>query len=203
MDPPIWVSRNFTHEECASVVALQEEGFTATYLAQRLHVADSTISRVLSRFRETGCHERRSGKSRKRITTARENRFIRLQSLRQRFLTSTYLQQQFVMTYGRRLSQDTVRRRLAEVDLRPYQAAKVPLLTREHRRERLKFAEEHLNWNNADWGRVMFSDDSRFSLYIWRKIQPGVHSWDCAIWWWLCHDMGRHHFASKNRVGTH
>jgi hypothetical protein len=69
------------------------------------------------------------------------------------------------MTYGRRLSQDTVRRRLAEVDLRPYQAAKGTLLTREHRRERLRFTQEHLNYNNADWGRVMFSDESRFSLY--------------------------------------
>jgi hypothetical protein len=69
------------------------------------------------------------------------------------------------MTYGHRLSQDTVRRRLAEVDLRPYQVVKGPLLTREHRRERLRFSQEHLNWNDADWGRVMFSDESKFSLY--------------------------------------
>ncbi|CAH1379866.1 unnamed protein product [Tenebrio molitor] len=54
------------------------------------------------------------------------------------------------MTYGHRLSQDTVRRRLAEVDLRPYQVVKGPLLTREHRRERLRFSQEHLNWNDAD-----------------------------------------------------
>jgi hypothetical protein len=36
--PPGRVSRNLTHEECARVVALQEERFTATYIAQRLHV---------------------------------------------------------------------------------------------------------------------------------------------------------------------
>ncbi|RZC38117.1 hypothetical protein BDFB_009822 [Asbolus verrucosus] len=68
------------------------------------------------------------------------------------------------MTYRRRLSQDTVRRRPAEVDLRPYQAAK-SLLTGEDRRERLRFAQEHLNWNNADLGKVMFSVESRFCLY--------------------------------------
>jgi hypothetical protein len=42
---------------------------------------------------------------------------MRLQALRQRFVTSTLVQQDFSRTYGFRVSHDTVRRRLAETDL--------------------------------------------------------------------------------------
>jgi hypothetical protein len=57
------------------------------------------------------------------------------------------MQQEISRTYGFRISQDTVRRRLAEADLHPYTPAKGPLLTPDHRRQRLLFANEHLNWN--------------------------------------------------------
>jgi hypothetical protein len=73
---------------------------------------------------------------------------MRLQALRQRFVTSTLVQQEISRTYGFRISQDTVRRRLAEVDLHPYTLARGPLLTPDHRRQRVLFANEHLNWND-------------------------------------------------------
>jgi hypothetical protein len=64
------------------------------------------------------------------------------------------MQQEFSRTYEFRISQDTVRRRLTEADLHPYTPAKGPLLTSDHRRQRLLFANEHLNWNYNDWANV-------------------------------------------------
>jgi transposase len=144
---------------------LQEEGTTQTYIAQRLRVSQSAISRAFNRFRETGTHQRRHGQGRGRITTPRQDRFMHLQALRQRFVTSTLVQQEFSRTYGFRISQDTVRRRLVEADLHPYTPARDPLLTPDHRRQRLLFANDHLNWNNNDWANVLFTDESRFCLY--------------------------------------
>jgi hypothetical protein len=39
-----------------------------------------------------------------------------------------------------------------------------PLLTAAHRQARLQFAENHVRWNDNDWARVLFSDESRFCL---------------------------------------
>jgi hypothetical protein len=37
-------------------------------------------------------------------------------------------------------------------------------LTPAHRQARVEFATNHLHWNNDDWGRILFTDESRFFL---------------------------------------
>jgi hypothetical protein len=106
----------------------------------------------------------RPGQGRRRTTTAQWDRFLLLQSLRHRTLTATALQ---VMTLGRyqfQISANTVRRRLAEHDLRPRKPARGPQLTAARRRVRLLFAQNHVDWELDQWRLVMFSDASRFCL---------------------------------------
>jgi hypothetical protein len=114
------------------------------------------------------------------MTTANQDRFLRLQTLKQRFVTSTSLQEAFSLRYNALISQDTIRRRLAEHQLLPYVPATGPLLTAEHR---LEFAHAHLNWQEADWARVLFTNESRFcrfsndrSMRVYRRPgEPYVH----------------------------
>jgi transposase len=132
-------SRNFSPEECTVAVALSEEGRTQQSIAERFGVMQSTISIVINRYLETGINKRRTGKGRKRMTTAKQDRFLRLQT----FVTSTSLQEAFSLRYNALISQDTIRRRLAEHQLLPYVAVTGPHLTAEHR---LEFAHAHINW---------------------------------------------------------
>jgi hypothetical protein len=72
-----------------------------------------------------------------------------------------------VMTLGRyqfQISANTLRKRLAEHDLRPRIPARGPQLTAAHRRVRLLFTQNHVDWELDQWGLVMFSDESRFCL---------------------------------------
>jgi hypothetical protein len=84
--------------------------------------------------------------------------------LGERFATSRSLQRQLAITHNLRVSVETVRRGLAEHDLHPSQPAMGPLLTPAHRQARVEFATNHLHWNNDDWGRILFTDESRFFL---------------------------------------
>jgi hypothetical protein len=71
------------------------------------------------------------------------------------------------MTLGRyqfQISANTVRRRLAEHDLRPRISARGPQLAAARRRIRLLFAQNHVDWELDQWRLVMFSDESRFCL---------------------------------------
>jgi hypothetical protein len=44
--------------------------------------------------------------------------------------------------------------------------AKGPLLTRDHRRARREFAEQYVNWGLNEWGKVLFTDESKFCFSI-------------------------------------
>jgi len=47
--------------DSARIVALLEEGFSQRYVAERLGINQSTVSRIWNRFRETGRYGRRIG----------------------------------------------------------------------------------------------------------------------------------------------
>lgn len=158
-------SRNLTRDECAQAVILSEEGWSYRRIGRRFNVSHTSISRMLERFLETGDHTRRPGQGRNRVTTPIQDRFLRISALRQRFVTHRSLQIQLRDVHAIQISNETVRQRLREYNLTPRIAARGPLLTAEHRRGRLRFAREHVNWLEADWGRVLFTDESRFCLY--------------------------------------
>ena len=69
-------------------------------------------------------------------------------------------------THSHRISAQTVRNRLAEDNLhvrarRPYVEA---VLTDRHRRDRLQWADRHINWIRQDWRTILFSNESRYAL---------------------------------------
>ena len=65
---------------------------------------------------------------------------------------------------GPRVSDQTIRNRLRANNLRcRRQAVRPPLLPR-HRTARRHWCTLHLRWQRVQWGRVMFTDESRFSI---------------------------------------
>ncbi|GFX89739.1 HTH_Tnp_Tc3_2 domain-containing protein [Trichonephila clavipes] len=61
-------------------------------------------------------------------------------------------------------SRETIRRRLTEVGLRSRRPLRRLPLTPHHRQCRLDFCRPRATWSVTDWRRVVFSDESRFSL---------------------------------------
>lgn len=43
--------------------------------------------------------------------------------------------------------------------------SKKPWISKKNVRARLKFAQEHAHWSVADWGRVLWSDESKYNLF--------------------------------------
>ncbi|GFS51980.1 transposable element Tcb2 transposase [Trichonephila clavipes] len=77
---------------------------------------------------------------------------------------------------GRPLSRFTVARRLHGGGLFARHPVRCVPLTLAHRRRRSLWCREHRNWRDNEWGRVLFTDESRFSLrsdshriLIWRE----------------------------------
>lgn len=147
----------------ARAVAMIENGRSYNDVANMFGKSKSTIHRSVMRWRQTGEYVRRRGQGRKRSTTAIDDRFITLQTLRNRRRTAVQTRNELEEVRGTTISERTVRRRLKEVGLKAYRSKKAPQLQRRHRVARLAFAREHQNWNDL-WGNVLFTDESRFCV---------------------------------------
>lgn len=182
------MNRNYhlSEHDSVRIITLFEEGLSQREIARRLQINQSSVSRVLQRFRETGNHTRRPGQGRPRSTNQMDDRFIKLAALRNRFFTSSQLRGMLENARNTQISGSTVRRRLHEVGIKSRKPATGPLLTRAHRISRLRFAQQHANWTLNDWRRVLFSDESRFALHspdgrerVWRR--PAERYSECNI----------------------
>lgn len=155
-----------TAAQVAQAVILTEQGRTQREVAALLNVPRTTLRRALTRYRETGLYTRRPGSGRVRCTSARDDRFIILAVLRNRFLTAVEIRRRLQAARGVTVSERTIRRRMAERDLRAQRPARGPELDRHHRVARLRFAREHVNWTQDQWAKVLFTDECRVALRV-------------------------------------
>ncbi|GFW39214.1 protein anon-37Cs [Trichonephila clavipes] len=112
---------------------------------------------------------------------------------------------EFLKEASGKTSRETIRRRLTEVGLRSRRPLRRLPLTPHHRQCRLDFCRPRATWSVTDWRRVIFSDESRFSLSaddhrtrVWRRtvqrsdpafiverhtaISQGVTVWGAISW---------------------
>ena len=115
---------------------------------------------TIKRKVETGsfCDRKRVG--RPRSTTKKEDKYIVINSLRNRRRTAPDLAADFNEHHTTKISTTTVKRRLLEIGLRGRVAVKKPRLTAVHKQKRLVWAKEHKNWTVEEWNRVLWSGES-------------------------------------------
>lgn len=143
---------------------LLNEGYTQRQVRRMIHVPRTTLSDNIRRYQETRSCERRPGSGRPRCTTARQDQFMVMQTLRDRFQPATETTRQLYDVHTVVVTPETVRNRLREANLTARRPCNVPQLQRHHRIARLQFASEHIDWTEQDWTKVLFTDETRISL---------------------------------------
>jgi transposase len=96
--------------------AIASEGYSHRALAQRFGDSQSTIFRVMQRYRETGDHVRRPGHRRHRATTPAQDRYLKLLAVMERLTNTRRLQMQLARGTNVRIGLETIRQRLLEED---------------------------------------------------------------------------------------
>ena len=120
-------------EERARVLAMLECGRTQDQVARRLNVLRSAIRCLVRHVRVTGTFASRPHLGRPRVTSVRQDNFIRQRHLRDRFVTAESTSHAVVGNRGRPIRHYTVRRRFRECGItcrRPYRGL---VLTLRHR----------------------------------------------------------------------
>ncbi|GFV64103.1 transposable element Tcb2 transposase [Trichonephila clavipes] len=146
----------------------------------RRHLDAFTRGRIIGKLEEgrsvTRTAIRGFSSGRPRGTTPADDRYIVLQARRNRRQTAGEIARHTTQATGRPISRFTVARRLFGGGLFARRPVRCVPLTPAHRRRRSLWCREHQNWRDNEWGRVLFTDESRFSLssdshciLIWRE----------------------------------
>ncbi|XP_041349340.1 uncharacterized protein LOC121368667 [Gigantopelta aegis] len=151
-----------TPEQRERALGMIQMGTTHAHIARTFGCSRVTVTNLMQRYMQTGQTSGRPRTGRPRVTSPRDDRYLRTLHLRNRFLTVT---SSAMNTLGHRVSRQTVARRLRTHGIRAYRPYRGHLLTPQHRRLRLTWARTVLRWQRRDWLRVLFTDESRFSLF--------------------------------------
>lgn len=122
------------------------------------------VVRWWNRFLATGSVQDRPRSGRPRSTTRQEDRYIGLTARREPFSTAGNYRRQLQRATGTTVSDQTVRNRLHEINLRARRPLECPLLSRNHRRLRLEWARTHEEWMLPQWRNCLFCDETRLAL---------------------------------------
>ncbi|GFX10648.1 transposable element Tcb1 transposase [Trichonephila clavipes] len=157
------------------IIGKLEEGRSVTSVAAEFGIAHRIVSRLWRQFQTTGTAIPGYSSGRLRGTTPADDRYIVLQARRNRRQTAGEIARHTTQATGRPISRFTVARRLHGGGLFARRPVRCVPLTPAHRRRRSLWCREHRNWRDNEWGQVLFTDESRFSLssdshriLIWR-----------------------------------
>ncbi|GFU84740.1 transposable element Tcb2 transposase [Trichonephila clavipes] len=158
------------------IIGKLEEDRSVTSVAAEFEIAHSIVSRLWKPFQTTGTAIRRYSSGRPRGTTPADDWYIVLQARGNRRQTAGLIARHTTQATGRLISRFNVARRLHGGGLFARRPVRCVPLTPAHRRRRSLWYREHRNWRDNEWGRVLFTDESRFSLssdshriLIWRE----------------------------------
>jgi hypothetical protein len=113
------------------------DGQSVPYAALAIGKPETSVRRALLRFRETQRYTRRPDSGRPRSTSARDDKFLTLQCLRDRHQAAVELAQSHRGVRGTVVSAQIVRQRLVAISLNVYRPNRVPRLTRQHKQRKL------------------------------------------------------------------
>ena len=82
--------KQLSKEKRVAIITLRNEGQSVQKIGKTLKVSPSAVAKTIKRYKETG----RPRKGRPRVTSAAEDKFIRVTSLRNRALTAAQIRDQ-------------------------------------------------------------------------------------------------------------
>ncbi|GFR68284.1 transposable element Tcb1 transposase [Elysia marginata] len=147
------------------LIGMIRGGVSVSTVAHHFNVTRRTVYVKLQRERATGSQKGRPRRLGRRKTTDREDTFIRLSHLRDRFKTAGQTTAEINnIRQNNPISKWTVLRRLKTFGLRARRPACRTRLTPYNIRNRLDWARIHSFWPRPVWNNHMFSDESKFLL---------------------------------------
>jgi len=165
MSPKAMVKLN--DEQRWRMVFLAKLGLSHRGISKILMISRCAIANTLKKYQKAGSVADLPQSGRPRKTTLWQDRRIVRMSLKNRKNTAVDLRREINSELSKpdeKISESTVRNRLKEANLNGQVACKKPYLRTVNKKKRLQWAKEHEHWTVEDWKKVVWSDESSFTL---------------------------------------
>lgn len=146
------------------VIAYYEDGKSQRAISDIVGLSRTTVQSIIKLFKKTSDIQRCAGSGNKRKTTKREDNLIRRMSKQYPFMSAQKLSENIALDHNVVISHDTVDRRLKEAGLYAYVSRKKPFISAINIKKRLEWCIAHQSWNVDDWKRVLWCDESPFTM---------------------------------------
>jgi len=150
-----------------------ENGDSCRQIAARLNVGHSTVSEIRSQI--TGSLKENAGGRPPKLSPYDRRKLVRLVTTGKAD-TATQLKRELQNITNLDVSTQSIRNALKQEQLVARAKVKKPLLRRHHIKQRLDFAHKYQHWTEADWARVIWSDETKVNRlvsdgrqWVWKK----------------------------------
>ncbi|GFS89901.1 transposable element Tc1 transposase [Trichonephila clavipes] len=142
------------------IIRTKTADWSTRRLAGQVDRLECAVRNCWEQWTREGTHARKTVSGATRKTTRREDRRI----VRQALVDPTVTRSTIRADVGIAIVPQTITRHLAEANLKSKRPFRALPLTPEHRQLRLQWCQARSMWNDTDWQKVVFSDESQFVL---------------------------------------
>ncbi|GBC22304.1 IS630 family transposase [Rhizophagus irregularis DAOM 181602=DAOM 197198] len=200
--------RELTDFERGKVIGFYEAGDSERAISNKTGYGKTTIHNIIAKYRETGAVTvaPRSGCPKK--LTERDKRHLKAIINKNRREPEEKIRKIFMESTGNDVGRRTIQRTLYGMGYNSCAALRKPCVSECNRKIRLNWARERRLWTINDWKKIVWSDESRFTMFqndgkirVWRLQKEkydinylvptmkhgggGVMMWGCFTWFGL------------------
>uniref|UniRef100_A0AAQ5ZIM8 Transposase Tc1-like domain-containing protein n=1 Tax=Amphiprion ocellaris TaxID=80972 RepID=A0AAQ5ZIM8_AMPOC len=144
--------RQLTIEERQTIITLKNVSLSYREIEKKFKVSVSTVFFTIERHSGTEEDSDRKRSGRPKVTTESEDKFLRLNRLRD-------------SGHSKKVSVSTVKRTFRVVILTGRVAARKQLLRCQNEKKRLAWAMKHRQWTTEDWKKVLWTEESKSEIF--------------------------------------
>ena len=158
--------RLWSPKKRSTAIILRKEGYTYDEIAKKIGsgATKAAVWKICHKFGNSGTIADLPRGHRKKATTTQDDRDM-IRAVKNNHRLSSKEISADMLIAGVCVSAQTVPRRLFSVGLKARIPRKKPFLNAAQRKKRVDWCKAHMNWTAEDWSKVLFSDETRLSIF--------------------------------------